>query len=524
MRKIVHLPDSSFYSELISNLTYDNDTLIYNELTDEMFRFVLPIDVNQTFDSWKDNLPKYSYAHRGNITSSTGFGDLSASYGSYDTDEIFSSELAPYFSLELNVYWQKKIGGSNHDIGQGIAVDGNGNIYLNGEQRSDVYGDYDYGVIKLDSDGNILWQKKIGGGLNDRGYGIAVDGSGNVYLNGTQSSSSHGGTDYGVIKLDSSGNEVWQKRIGGTGSDNGTGIAVDSSGNVYLSGGQESDGYNDSWDYGVIKLDTNGNILWQKRIGGLYADVGNAIAVDSSGNVYVNGYATPTSNNNVYGVVKFDTNGNLLWKQMIGGSGTDQGWGIAVDDNENVYLNGMQSSDVFGQYDYGVIKLNQYGTATWRLKIGGFLVDNGKAIAVDSSGNVYLNGYQKSYVYGEYDYGVVKLDSSGNLLWQKKIGGVNYDSGNSIAVDNNGDVYVNGSIVYDSTYHDYGVIKMKSDQESDMNFSIAGAPNLTVSQLSVIVADMNLSISDMSLSIGDMNLSIDDIDISGDAGGLVYIG
>jgi len=528
MRKIVHLPDSSFYSELISALDFDDDTLIYNELTDEMFRYVKPIDVNQTFEVWKDNLPKYSYQHFGNMVPSVGFGDLSLSYSLYDTDAIFGSELSSYFMLNVNVYWQKKIGGSSNDYGNGIAVDVSGNVYLNGYQDSDLYGGtYDFGVIKLDSDGNLLWQKKIGGISTDQGYAIAVDGSGNVYLNGAQASDVYGGSfDYGVIKLDTNGNILWQKKIGGSGGDYGRAIAVDVSGNVYLNGYQASDSYGGN-DYGVIKLDTNGNLLWQKKIGGINADIGYAIAVDGSGNVYLNGQqASDSYGGNDYGVIKLDTNGNILWQKKIGGSSTDSGRAIAVDGSGNVYLNGYQASDSYGGNDYGVIKLDSDGNLLWQKKIGGSSNNYGYAIAVDGSGNVYLNGYQSSDSYGSFDYGVIKLDTNGNILWQKKIGGISTDNGYAIAVDVSGNVYLNGqqaSDVYGGPY-DYGVMKLYTDQESDMNLSI-GDMSLSTGNMNLSIGTMSLSIGDMNLSIGDMNLSIGDIDMSGEVGGgLVYIG
>jgi len=528
MRKIVHLPDSSFYSELISALDFDDDTLIYNELTDEMFRFVLPIDVNQTFEVWKDNLPKYSYQHFGNMVPSVGFGDLSLSYSLYDTDAIFGSELSSYFMFDVKVYWQKKIGGSGNDYGRSIAVDGSGNVYLNGYQYSDDYSINDYVVIKIDSDGNILWQKKIGGINSDIGYAVAVDGSGNVYVTGYQGSDVYGGTyDYGVIKLDTNGNIIWQKKIGGTGDDYGRGIAVDGSGNVYINGSQSSDDYGSN-DYGVIKLDTNGNIIWQKKIGGTGDDYGWAIAVDGVGNVYLNGYQASDVYGGTYdyGVIKLDSSGNLLWQKKIGGSSNDYGKAIAVDGSGNVYLNGNQASDVYGgTYDYGVIKLDPNGNILWQKKIGGVSTDNGYAIAVDGSGNVYLNGIQGSDVYGgTYDYGVIKLDTNGNIIWQKKIGGTGDDKGYAIAVDGSGNVYLNGQQVSDSYGdYDYGVMKLYTDQESDMNLSI-GDMSLSTGNMNLSIGTMNLSIGDMNLSIGDMNLSIGDIDMSGEVGGLVYLG
>jgi len=521
MIKIVHLPDSSFYTELISNLTYDNDTLIYNELTDEMFRFVLPTDTNQTFDTWKSNLPKYTYKHRGNITQTTGFGDLSDSYESYDIDEIFSSELSPYFMIDVKVYWQKKIGGTGTDFGYGIAVDSSGNVCLVGYQDSDSYGSNDYGVIKLDTNGNLLWQKKIGGTGNDMGRSVAFDSLGNIYLSGAEYSDAYAYEEYGVIKLDPNGNILWQKKIGGSNTDQGYGIAVDGSGNVYLNGYQKSDSYGNR-DFGVIKLDTNGNEIWQKKIGGVSNDEGYGIAVDGSGNVYLNGHQeSDVYGSSDFGIIKLDTNGNLLWQKKIGGTEYESSRAIDVDSYGNVYSVGRSGTDI----NYSVIKLDSSGNLLWQKKIGDTGIDIAGAIVVDSSGNVYINGQQNSSTSGAYDFGVIKLDTDGNIVWQKKIGGINSDQGLAIALDSSNNVYVNGFQLSD-TYggYDFGVMKLYTDQDSDMTLPISNS-SLSIGNMSLSIDDSSLSIGDMTLSIGDSSLSIGDLDMSGDVGGeLIYLG
>ena len=527
MRKIVHLPDSSFYTELISALDFDDDTLVYNELTDEMFRFVLPNDTNQTFDSWKGNLPKYNFQDIGGVmTPSVGFGDLSDSYDSYDTDAIFSSELSSYFMLTGSIHWQKKIGGTSGDYGRDIAVDVSGNVYMVGMQLSDPISGYSMsgGIIKLDSSGNIIWQKKI---IIAQIKATAVDGSGNLYITGYDGMNSFGKNDYIVIKLDTNGNVIWSKNIGSYQDDMGYAIAVDTSGNVYINGTTviTSGGYT---NYGVIKLDSNGNILWQKMIGSLPdADSGFGIVVDSSGNVYVNGVqASDTYNGSDYGVIKFDSNGNVLWQKRIGGYYSDLGFDIALDTNNNVYVCGYQNSDTYGLNDYGVIKLDTNGNLLWQKKIGGTGSDmvTENSLTVDGSGNVYVNGYQLSDTNGSYDFGVVKLDTAGNLLWQKKIGGISSDKGNGLEVDGDGNVYLSGDQSSDTFgMADFAIIKMRPDQESDMSLSF-GDMTLTIADTNLQIINMTLSIDNNSITSEDMNLSIGDIEIAGDTGGLVYLG
>ena len=137
-------------------------------------------------------MPKYKFQHiGGGMSVERDMRSLSKSFDQFDQSALFSSELGSKFSLRTNVYWQKKIGGTSHDIGLAIAVDGSGNVYLNGYQQNltVMVGGNDYGVVKLDTNGNVIWQKKVGGTVTNNGSAIAVDDKGSVYLHG----------DYGVI-------------------------------------------------------------------------------------------------------------------------------------------------------------------------------------------------------------------------------------------------------------------------------------------------------------------------------------
>ncbi|MFH0702176.1 MAG: SBBP repeat-containing protein [bacterium] len=411
--------------------------------------------------------------------------------------------------------WAKKIGGVNDDWGYGIAIDSSGNVYLTGYQASATYGGNDIAVIKLDSSGTMQWQKKIGGASDDRGNDIAVDSSGNIYITGCQYSDAYGNFDIAVIKLNSSGTMQWQKKIGGASDDRGNGITIDNSGNVYLTGYQSSDSYGTE-DIAVIKLDSSGTIQWQKKIGGANSDISYEIAVDNSGNVYATGYQF----SNVYGnydifLIKLDSSGTIQWQKKIGGTSIDIGLGIAVDSSENVYLTGYQASDTYGGNDIFAIKLNSSGTIQWQKKIGGANGDISYAIAVDNSGNVYLTGYQASDTYGGNDIAVIKLDSSGTMQWQKKIGGASDDNGIGIAVDSNGNMYVSGRQL-SNTYglKDIAIIKMNTTQTSNMSLSISNS-TLSISASTLSVGTSTLGSGDSGLSSGDSALSISDMTLSG---------
>jgi hypothetical protein len=413
-------------------------------------------------------------------------------------------------------------GGTSNDSGNSIAVDSSGNVYTTGYFQGTVdfdpgagtsnltsAGSVDVFVSKLDSSGAVVWAKSFGGASIEYGFSIAVDGSGNVYTTGifggtvdfdpgagTSNLTSAGSEDVFVSKLDSSGNFVWAKRFGGTSSDYGYSIAVDSSGNVYTTGYFQGTADFDpgagtsnltsagNADVFVSKLDSSGTFVWAKGFGGALYDQVSSIAVDSSGNVYTTGIfsgivdfdpGAGTSNLTSAGsadvfVSKLNSSGALVWAKSFGEASFDLGNSIAVDSSGNVYttgyFNGTADFDPgagtsnltsAGSADVFVSKLDSSGNLVWAKSFGGTSNDVGYSIAVDSSGNVYTTGAFVGTAdfdpgagtsnlgsAGSEDVFVSKLDSSGALVWAKSFGGASSDFGNSIAVDSSGNVYTIG--------------------------------------------------------------------------------
>ena len=294
---------------------------------------------------------------------------------------------------------------------------------------------------------DFVWAKGMGGSLDEVGYSIAVDASGNVYTTGffrgttdfdpgagTANLTSEGGADIFVSKLDASGNFVWAKSMGGGEYDAGNSVAVDASGNVYTTGvfygtvdfdpGEATTNLTPvgESDIFVSKLDADGNFVWAKSLGGGDYDAGNSIAVDALGNVYTTGDFKGTADfdpgagkanlistggfADIF-VSKLDPSGNFVWAKSLGGNGTDVGYSIAMDAAGNVYTTGYFQGTA--DFDPGVAMANLISTE------------------------------------GFADIFVSKLDASGNFVWAKGMGGSSPDFGNSIAVDASGNVYTTGN-------------------------------------------------------------------------------
>ena len=292
-------------------------------------------------------------------------------------------------------------------------------------------------------------------------------------------------------------NFEWAKNFGGSGFEQGNGIAVDNSGNVYTIGyfagtadfdpgpGIYSLTANGSADIFISKLDSMGNLVWARAFGSTDWDKGNSIALDNSGNIYATGFFSDTVdfdpgpgvfNLTSVGITdificKLDASGNYLWAKSVGGTDYDFGISIKTDDSGNVYTTGnfldtvdfdpgaaTYSITSMGTYDIFILKLDSSGNYIWVKTFGGQEPQSVSSIDVDASGNVYTTGYFYTsadfdpgpnvfYLIseGENDVFVSKLDSMGNFIWAKQFGNYDEDEGLSIATDNSGNVYTTGT-------------------------------------------------------------------------------
>lgn len=309
-----------------------------------------------------------------------------------------------------NFVWAKSIGGSSQrNIAWSITSDASGDLYVTGEfglivdfdpssqtfyltatgMSSDVF------ILKLESNGNFVWAKSMGGSSSDGGISITTDASGNFYLTGWYSDTvdfdpdtstfnliSNGASDVFIQKLDMSGNFVWAKSIGGTLFDAGLSITTDASGNVYLTGYFEDTAdfdpgastfnltSNGSKDIFIQKLDASGNFIWAKSVGGSAHDWSYSITTDALGNVYVTGNFEETADfdpsigtfnltSNGFGdifILRLDASGNFIWAKSVGGSAHDNGQSITTDALGNLYVTGWYSGVI--DFDPGPTTFN----------------------------------------------------------------------------------------------------------------------------------------------------------------------
>ena len=372
--------------------------------------------------------------------------------------DIFLAKYAPDGSF----IWAKNIGGINIDGANSIAIDGSGNLIVTGYFRSTVDFDPDNETYNLSSigqddvffakyapDGSFIWAKSFGGTSYDYGGSIVVDGIGNLYIIGYFEDTADfdpgigthilinnsGGRDVYFAKYAPDGSFIWAYSFGDTPWDFGRSIAVDESGNVYIAG--EFEGTAD-FDPGVgiynltsnglsdiffAKYSSDGSFLWAANFGGTSYDYGGSLVIDGSGDSYITGAFQGTADFDPSGgthnlisagnldifFAKYSSNGSLIWANRVGGTDSDGGSSLVVDGSGDSYITGIFRGTV--DFDHGA-----------------------------GSSNLTSNG--------NYDIFFAKYAPNGNFIWANGMGGTSIDQGNSIAIDESGNIYVAGNFKY----------------------------------------------------------------------------
>ena len=250
---------------------------------------------------------------------------------------------------------------------------------------------------------------------------------------------------------------------------------------------------------------------WIGLLGGSGYDLGYSIAVDSSGNVYVCGYSFASGTYDFL-IAKYNTSGAIQWQRRLGDSSSDdRGNSIAVDTSGNVYVCGF--SNASGTNDLQIAKYNTSGAIQWQRRLErrprGSGEDYGNSIAVDSSGNVYVCGYSNAS--GTYDFLIAKYDTSGAIQWQRRLGGSSNDISLSIAVDSSGNVYVCGFSNASGT-NDFLIAKLPGDgsltgQLGGYSFTYAAS---TLTDAASSLTDAASSLTDAASSLTSATSSLTD--------------
>jgi hypothetical protein len=344
---------------------------------------------------------------------------------------------------------------NGEDQPNSLVLDTAGSVFVAGGSRG-IGSGIDYAIVKYSNSGIPLWTNRYNGpgNGNDEAFVLAVGNNGDVFVTG-RSEGTNNVTDFGTLAYSSLGVPLWTNRYDGPAnqSDLATDLAVDKTGNVFVTG--SSFGNGTYFDYATIKYSAAGAPLWTNGYNGsalLSIDFANALAVDGNGNVFVTGSTTGGGASfSDYLTLAYSNGGIPLWTNLLDG---DNGLAIEVDGNNNVIVAGLSSNG--GTMDPTVVKYSNAGARLWTNALGGPPAGGSVSLALDKSGNVLISGFTANGT--SYDRIIAKYSADGVPLWTNRFKGPEdffTVQGNAIAVDIAGNVFVTGSSTNDSGNYDF---------------------------------------------------------------------
>jgi hypothetical protein len=390
--------------------------------------------------------------------------------------------------------WQSSFGGSGQEDASAIRQTSDGGYIVAGESSSNDFdvsennGMHDFWLLKIDSVGALVWQNSFGGSNMERAHDLEQTSDGGYIVVGEAASNdgdlthNNGERDFWVVKVNASGDLIWQKSYGGSAGDIARTVLQTSDGGYIVAGETaSSDGdigiNNGAMDFWILRLDSLGEMVWEKSFGGSGWDSAESICATSDGAFLVvggsessDGDLTLNQGDKDYWAVKIDTNGNLLWQKSLGGSDWDLAYSVQQTLDGGYILAGeSRSSDgdvdqshkmesgpspfyrAHGNRDYWIVKLDSAGTIGWQWLFGGSDWDAGRSVHETLDEGYIVAGFSNSTDVdvtgnnGNWDFWLVRLNYSGDIMWQTSLGGSAHDLAQSVRQTNDGGYVVAGS-------------------------------------------------------------------------------
>ncbi len=387
--------------------------------------------------------------------------------------------------------WDRTFGGSGMDIFRsllplpdgGFLIGSSSSSSISGEKTSAGKGGDDYWLVRVDNQGNKVWDKTFGGSLNDNllklvpttDGGFLVGGHSASDISGDKTTSSRGSTDYWIIKIDSQGNKLWDKSYGGLQNDLLSSITPMADGFLLagVSGssisGEKTTANKGGDDFWIVKIDNQGNKIWDKTFGGNDTEYLHEVLPTSDGNFLLAGDSFSSKSGDVtlgtrgandFWIVKIDNQGNKIWDKTFGSTGNDalratiaiSGGEFLLAGGSNGLRSGEKTQDNKGGYDCWVLKIDSQGNKVWDKTFGGSSNDGIYTLGMFSDHTFLMAGASYSSpsadktdnVKGQYDCWLLKISAAGTKIWDKTIGGTGFDDIRGISIKPDGSFVLAG--------------------------------------------------------------------------------
>jgi len=371
--------------------------------------------------------------------------------------------------MSLNAQWARTYGGNDNEYLFSIQETKDGGYIAAGWTESFATGDENIWILKIDSLGDVEWEKTYGGVGRDLGGHLQQTADGGYILGGTTDSFGTGGFDRWILKLDSSGGIEWQHSYGGVDNDFSGPMYQTTDGGYIVSGRIQPYGAGDG-NLLVMKLNSSGDIEWQRTYGTGPKDFnsidfqqtndGGFIAAGSS-------YSFGAGLSDVW-ILKLYSNGNIEWQKTYGGSNYEYPACIQQTEDGGYIVLGNTKSFGAGNYDCWIFKLDFTGNIEWQRTFGSIDYDNANFIIQTKEGGYIFTGYSYSFGNGDSDIWIIKLNRTGDIEWQHLYGGNGSESSSLVEQTEEGDYLIAGiTDSYGIGYDDALILKISSSGEID---------------------------------------------------------
>ncbi len=405
---------------------------------------------------------------------------------------------SPSLLCDQNIenFWLKTLGGSNTQ-GNNVIISADDHYLFAGKTNSFGAGGTDALLAKFNVSGGLVWARTLGGGVSDYANSLSITSNGELILIGRTASFGGSSTNVLLAKFQANGSLNWAKTFGGTITNEGHSIAVDSNDNLLLTGNTYNSVSTYFDDVFLVKIKPDGNLDWAKTLPILGSDVGKKLLITSDNSIILIGAIRGfgAGGTDVL-LAKFQADGNLAWAKTLGGISNDEGYDLDIDSDNNILLIGKTNSFGAGSDDVLLAKFAPNGNLMWARALGGSGVDQGFSLAIPRDDNLILTGVTTSFGAGNNDVLLGEIYSNGSLAWLKTLGGASNERGLSLAITLNRSLILTGYTQSIGT-GTWNLLLAKLTPQGELSFGNSFIQAITTDQFQ----NINPTITDITSSI-----------------------